>query len=248
MNCKNCGNTIGIHFCPNCGQRSSVGKIDFPYIVSNLSSNVFQIDKGFFFTIKELFMRPGHTIREYIHGKRKKHFGPFAYVLLLSTFYFFLTKFLGSVTVLGDFMIGFSNKGGITEDGGNPYKILDWFIENYAYTVLLLIPVYSLASYLAFRKSRYNYFEHVILNSYITGHQAIFYALGTLLCWIVNSEFPITIAYFTTVFYSFWVFWQFFHDRAKFRVILFSLLAYILSLVFIGICLLGFIGINEALL
>lgn len=35
---------------------------------------VFHLDEGFLFTIKELFIRPRHSIIEYVQGKKSKTF------------------------------------------------------------------------------------------------------------------------------------------------------------------------------
>lgn len=42
-----------------------------------------------------------------------------------------------------------------------------WFKDNYAYTTLFLVPLVSLAPYVAFLGKGYNYFEHLILNLYV---------------------------------------------------------------------------------
>lgn len=69
MICKNCKNTFEGNFCNRCGQSSKVRKINFRYVLDEVPNSIFQIDRGFLFTVKELFTRPGHSIREFIKGK-----------------------------------------------------------------------------------------------------------------------------------------------------------------------------------
>jgi hypothetical protein len=70
MKCLNCNNTIDKNFCNICGQKTSTHRFSIKHILdAGILNGIFMINKGFFFTIKELFTRPGHSIREYINGK-----------------------------------------------------------------------------------------------------------------------------------------------------------------------------------
>ena len=61
MNCKNCDQIVGGNFCTHCGQSTKIDKVNLPNFVRELSDSVFQINKGFFYTLKALFVRPGHS-------------------------------------------------------------------------------------------------------------------------------------------------------------------------------------------
>ena len=234
MNCKNCNHIVNGNYCAHCGQSTKVDRINLPNFLSQLSESIFQIDRGFFYTLKALFVRPGHSIKEYLQGKRKNHFKPIAYLLTLSTIYFLLSQFVESGTIVNDFVQGFANASLKTEMEARHLAILKWFAKNYAYTTLLLLPVYSLASYLVFAKAKYNYLEHVVLNAYITGQQAVFYSLSVLLIIISNNEdLWVTTALFISIVYTFFVFWQFFSEQGRVAVILRSILTYVLYFLFL---------------
>jgi len=230
MNCKNCQHTINGNYCPNCGQRTTVARINFSNFSKEFTTSVFQIDRGFFYTLKELFLRPGKSIREYLSGKRKNHFKPIAYVLVLSTIYFLMSQFFGTQTYLGDALEGFAE--GTKDRAGEDEKItvLKWFVEHYAYTTLFLIPVYSLASYLVFYRVGYNYLEHIVLNSFITGQQAIFYSISSVFSLVINEDLLVSVTLFISIFYAFWVFWQFFSVQSRVAVFFRSILTYVISL------------------
>lgn len=233
MNCKNCEQLVDGNYCPHCGQSARVEKINLPNFLKELSAGVFQVDKGFFYSFKELFVRPGPSIREYLAGKRKNHFKPIAYVLTLSAIYFLLSRALGSETFLSDFVIGFFNAGSGSGVEAGQFAALNWFANNYAYAILLLLPLYSLASYLAFLRAGFNYLEHFVLNSYITGQQAAIYSLSSVLSLMGgNDGLLVSITLCISVSYAFWVFWQFFSEQSRLAVVLRSLLAYAISLVF----------------
>ena len=245
MNCKNCGHSIDGKFCSHCGQNSKVGRITLPNFLNEVAESVFQIDKGFFYTLRALFVRPGNSLKEFLNGKRKNHFKPIAYVLTLSTLYFLITQITNQNTWMDDLISGWVNLETGQPKGIQAPAILIWFSKNYAYSSLLLLPIFSLASYLSFLKSGKNYLEHIVINSYITGHQAIFYALFAIAGTVIESDviemFPLLVA----ISYTCWVFWQFFSEGNRMMNILRSIMTYILYLIFSLALLFALMGINE---
>ena len=63
--CKNCKLEKDNKFCPNCWNPKELKRIDKEYIISEIGS-VLNFDKGILYTIKELLIRPGITIRKFI--------------------------------------------------------------------------------------------------------------------------------------------------------------------------------------
>lgn len=238
--CKNCSQRFEGAFCNYCGQDARVKRIDRTYIVDEVTNNLFQINRGLFFTIKELTVRPGNSIKEYLEGKRKQYVKPLSYVLLTSALYVLTTHFLGLNTFFQDFTAGFTS--GVTDEGdavaAGILNILTWLTNNHTYTVLLTLPLFSAASYLAFKKSRYNYFEHLILNMYITGQQMLIYLLSSFA--VVEDSITEAIPSLLGIAFSFWAFYQFFGNYRPFVRILLSILTYILF--FLQIIVLMIIG------
>jgi len=232
MNCKNCGEPVTGPFCSQCGQNTQVGRISLATIVQELSEGVFQVNKGFFYTVMVLFMQPGKAISSYLHGKRKQFFKPISYVLLLSTVYFIVSQFVGQNTWMGDLMTGYTqgalDKGDVAEV---PDLIL-WFTKNYPYAALLFIPVFSLASYWSYRRFQLNYIEHIVFNSFLTGQQAIIYAVCSLpLAFTEQTIFEI-FPFVLAVLYAFWVFGQFFDKQSPLGKVLRFVLVYFLYAIF----------------
>ena len=90
--CKNCGHIYSGQFCNNCGQPSDTHKLNLHFIWHDLQHAFLHFDKGVLFTAKELFTRPGNSIREFIEGKRVKHFKPISLVIILATLYGVLSR------------------------------------------------------------------------------------------------------------------------------------------------------------
>jgi hypothetical protein len=245
MNCKNCGYSIDGKFCSHCGQNSKVGSINLRNFLNEVTESVFQINKGFFYTLRELFVRPGKSLKEFLNGKRKNHFKPIAYILTLSALYFLITQITNQNTWIDDLIGGWVN--GATGNSQVPQvsTILIWFSKNYAYSSVLFLPIFSLASYLAFLKYGTNYLEHIVINSYITGHQAIFYSLFAIIGTVIKSDVIEVFSLLVPMSYTCWVFWSFFSEGNRTINILRSLITYILYLLFSLVLLFALMGINE---
>ncbi|MBX2871455.1 MAG: DUF3667 domain-containing protein [Saprospiraceae bacterium] len=235
MKCKNCEKSFEGSYCNHCGQKSEIRRIDAKYLLHEIPNSVFQLDRGFLFTVKELFLRPGHSIRAFLQGKRKPHYKPFAYLIITFTLYALAAYFMARNTYIDDLLFGF--KGRMMESGeAVNTPILDWISAHQVYVTLLILPFFSLASYLAFIRSSYNYFEHLVLNLYITGQQMIIYLILGFIFFQDNvlTGVPILIGFF----YNFWVYYQFFHHKrpmAKVGLIALTYLTFVIGVLLITV-------------
>jgi hypothetical protein len=164
--CKNCANHFTGNFCPKCGQKSTVEKIDFKYFIKDIPHSIFHIDKGFFYTLKEMFLHPAKALETYLAGQRVKHFKPFAFVIVLSTIATIIIKLcLGA--------INFELK----KTSGSKL-ILEGFFVNYpSLLIFLLIPILALITWICFKKYGYNYWEHFLINTFLGALLNIFLML-----------------------------------------------------------------------
>lgn len=245
MICKNCGQDFEGRFCSNCGQNSDVARVNFPSFLNEVSESVLQVDKGFLFTLRELFLRPGKSIKEFLNGKRKNHFKPIAYVLTLSTLYFLISRITNQNTWMDDLIQGFTSAESDYNSGIKVPTILSWLAKNFAYSALMLLPIFSFASYLMFFKYKLNYIEHIVINSYITGQQAILYSLFAVLETVIKSKAIDLVLFIVTMSYTCWVFLQIFSEGKKVNIILRSIMTYVLYLIFSISLLFGFMGIAK---
>jgi hypothetical protein len=161
--CKNCNNHFKGNFCNNCGQASHTHKLSFHYIWHDLQHGLFHFDNGIFYTIKQLLTKPGHTIREFIQGKRVSHFKPFSLIVILATIYGLVFHYLIEVPVHKKTINPRENVVVVYE------KILGWSMEHFAYAAFIMIVSTTIASYYVFRKEGYNLAEHLVLNTFYRG-------------------------------------------------------------------------------
>lgn len=168
--CKNCNANVLGNFCSQCGQPTNTHRISAHFLWHDIQHGLLHVDKGILFTAKELFTRPGHSIREFLQGKRAKHFRPVSLVIVLAGVYGFLSHYF-HINLL-------SNNIQVTGTGAQANEIKklvegssSWLSQHYAVFALLQIPIFAIASWLCFKKSGYNFMEHIIINTFLTGQR-----------------------------------------------------------------------------
>ena len=75
--CLNCGTVFEGDFCPKCGQSAKTGRFTLKFIWENLIAAIFGSYGGIWFTLKNMFTRPGKMMVEILDGKRRSYFSPF---------------------------------------------------------------------------------------------------------------------------------------------------------------------------
>lgn len=229
-NCLNCGNPITDKFCPKCGQKTSVHKYSLKHFIEHdLIHGIWHVDNGILFTIRELFTRPGHSVREFINGKRVGYFSFVTMLLLILGISHFLGEY--SQVKISDLMP--ENSKGITNE-------FEEFTKKYPKLMLLItIPFYSIFSFLWFRKSKLNLTEHFVLNSYKTVAESIIGLLFVIVTIFVSNIKALTLIYsfisLLTLIYAFWYYKQFFlgYGYSK-KSLIFRSIAVVLSYVFLS--------------
>ena len=94
--CLNCGTEFEGKFCPECGQSAETGRFTMKFIWENLLAAFISKDGGIWFTLKNLFTRPGAMIVEILNGKRRRYFSPFPMLIFALTVYILLASLTGS--------------------------------------------------------------------------------------------------------------------------------------------------------
>jgi Protein of unknown function (DUF3667) len=169
--CKNCNHYFDGDFCCNCGQSAHVEKIDAAYFLHDIPHSIFHVDKGFFYTLGKLFVNPGIALKDYLSGKRVKHFRPFAFVLIMSSLCTLLIKGVNHLINLR-----FKKEHPGTDiDFGNSL-----FVKYPSLLIFMMIPVLSFITWIFFRKRPYNYWEHFLVNTYLSSYLNIFLLLISL--------------------------------------------------------------------
>ena len=94
--CLNCDTEFEGKFCPECGQSAETGRFTMKFILENLLAAFLSKDGGIWFTLKNLFTRPGAMIVEILNGKRRSYFSPFPMLIFALTVYVLVSSLTGS--------------------------------------------------------------------------------------------------------------------------------------------------------
>ena len=83
--CATCGTHYDGNYCPRCGQSAKIGRYSFKNALL-LYLDVWGLgNRGMFRSIRDLLLRPGYMIRDYLRGMQMAYFPPFKmYFLLLA--------------------------------------------------------------------------------------------------------------------------------------------------------------------
>lgn len=166
--CRNCSHMFTGKYCPECSQRADTHRITWHYIWHEIPHSIWHVDKGILFTLRELFTRPGYTIREFIDGKRVNHYRPLALILLLGALLVFLSQSLG-VRMSAQVQETFSDANDTPSEALKAFQTeVNQFTEkNQTLISLLTIPITSFFLWLFFRKKSLNYPEHLVANTFL---------------------------------------------------------------------------------
>jgi hypothetical protein len=137
---------------------------------------VWHIDKGIFFTIKELMVRPGYAARDYISGKRRSYFNLITLAALIIAVILFIS---GRIVHDTEFVV--------VKNSGE--RIEGLFFNNLKLILLSFIPLFAISSQLFFRKLRLNYSEHAVGATFFFVGFLVLILFQTLLEWILKNDY-----------------------------------------------------------
>ena len=164
MKCLNCKNIIidGYKFCPQCGQSSSVKRLETHAVTNDAIHSFTHADKGILYLLIRLPLNPGKIARKYVNGERKRYFNPFTFLVLTIG----ITTFLSA---------NFNLLASSTNDLGNPVSV--FMSKHINLIIFLTVPIIGLFTVLLFRKERINFAESLILSCYTSGIRSVFFVL-----------------------------------------------------------------------
>ena len=243
MTCKNCDATSEGKFCSNCGQKLEIHRITIGFVTHEFLHAVTHADKGFIMLVKSLILRPGIVAKEYIEGKRKKYFNPLSFLVIMS-----------AINAYAVYSSGYFSSASGPRGGGNrrmPALMIEAFKisnENGKWlTLILIVPLLSIFTWLFFRRSKYSIAENFVLNSFIVGQSevlrvVIFIPLFLLFpqyASINQNSFQLILLVYLVVAYR-----QFFQQNL-FLTILKSILTMVLFVVFYWVLILAYAWVKH---
>lgn len=220
-NCQNCNEVITASFCGNCGQKK-YKRIDKKYVWDEIQYTFLHTNKGFLYSVKNIIKNPGKTAKEFIDGNRVNHYKPILLAFVLSGISAFISfKIIGLSKIIS---VMYSSDKRLNSQFMNDYMTA---INSYnSIIMLMLIPLFALFTKLAFRKWGHNYYEHVVMNSYILCFYTIFNIVIIYpLMYILKDSNPNTILSLSGISMLIspvmlvWFFKEFYKDRKTLSIV-----------------------------
>lgn len=192
--CRNCGVPFatGQKFCGACGQRTDISpQLTMRELGHDLVHAITHADHSIFALIRALLTRPGHVARDYVAGRRKRHFGPFAFLVI--------TVGLASAVILISGVEWFQ-----PFQHGRAGDVLQRHVN---LVILAQAPLLALFCMALFRREGCSFAEHFVLAAYASGLRALFLAVietpllaltgaDTANPWLASAYFGIWFSYF----------------------------------------------------
>lgn len=199
--CATCHTEFHGNYCPRCGQKSTIGRYSFKTAFLTFLDVWGLGNRGMFRTIRDLLLRPGYMIRDYLSGMQMAYFPPFKMFFLVITLSVLVDSGLNiKMTNTLNNTFTTTTKEDVSKEPDQALndndskkklelKILDkidkcvsWLDNNQTIVQFLLLLVLSGPMYLLFRKNKkipdIRYSELFIAMVYITNMMTIVNIIG----------------------------------------------------------------------
>lgn len=173
--CRNCAArlTDGQAFCAHCGQKVTVDRLAVREILHDFWHSMVHVDRSALALVYSLSVRPGYVARDYVDGKRKRYFGPFAFLVIV------VGLASAAIEVSGFKPTGFTALGtGTANDMAHDAAAVNaagnFFQRHFNAVILLEVPLLAAFTRVMFRKDETNFAEDLVLASYTSGMRSLF--------------------------------------------------------------------------
>lgn len=218
-NCGHCTAEITQNYCPQCGHPAKLKRIDGHYIQHEVL-HVLHFEKGILYTVKELLLSPGKSVRSFIAENRSRLVKPIIFIILASLLYTVISHFFhideGYITVKD-----MQNSAVIS--------INAWVQSHYGYANIIMGVFIALWLKVFFSKSEYNFFEILILLCFVMGMSMLIFSVFALIEGITHYK---TMAFSAVLGlgYSAWAIGDFFNSGNRIGRYVKAFTAYLLGM------------------
>ena len=155
--------------------------------LKNIGENLLEIlnfERGIFYTIRGLALTPGKTIRHYLYEDRKKMVQPLKFLVIAGIINSILSFFVGDMLPdMSKGLVEFFEEFSLPlfcepKLAGQKFQS---FVANYqGLLVVFSLPVIAGLTFLVFRKSDFNYAEHIVISAYLFGFNNLLASINLL--------------------------------------------------------------------
>ena len=167
--CRNCDAdlTAGHAHCPVCGQKRITERLTLHEIAHDMIHAVFHVDRSALSLVRMLLIRPGTVALDYVRGRRKRYFGPFAFL-------FFVVAAASALIAL----TGFHAVATTTPN------VLAAFLQAHINLLMFAdVPVLAAFTRLIDARGGFNIAEHLVLAAYASGMRILLFTVVVIPAW-----------------------------------------------------------------
>ena len=202
--CPTCGTHFEGNYCPRCGQSSRIGRYSFKNAFL-LFLDVWGLgNRGMFRTIRDLILRPGYMIRDYLQGMQMAYFPPFKMFFLLIALVLLVNTGLNikmenriekqqkeyveniNKAVYSSFGLDEKENNHAIEASEANNKVIEWTNKHLSLVTIVLLMLSSIPLYIFFRRSpaypNIRFSEFFVTMVYITNMITIYSIVTNFFC------------------------------------------------------------------
>jgi hypothetical protein len=217
--CKVCNTEVSLQYCPNCGTPVNLPKINGQYIRHEIEQ-LFQIERGFFYTVNALATNPGKTVNTFLTENRNRLVKPIVFIIITSLLYSVLNHYFHIEE-------GYVQSYDLKDSTAG--LILKWVQDNYGYSNIIMGLFIALWIKLLFRKYDYSFFEILVLLCFVMGMGMLIFSIFVVLQGLTQIKL-MTLAGIVGITYAIWAIGHF-YDRYKAMSYVKALIAYMTGMI-----------------
>jgi hypothetical protein len=175
--CLNCELSVpeGARFCPHCSQRTDTARLSFSDMTRDLLHAFVNIERGPVVFAWALLTRPGGIARDYVEGRRRRYYGPFATLAVLVGMAALALR-LSGLQVLSQ-EVSSSSAATLLQ-------------QHFDLVLLAQLPLLGAVCSLVFRDAGLSLPEHMVLAAYTLGMRAVALTLVVPIALLSSTSTP----------------------------------------------------------
>jgi hypothetical protein len=181
--CKNCDSPLlaNWRYCADCGQKAAIPRLTMHEIGHETLHALLHVDRSVVSLIRALALRPGRVALDYVSGRRKRYYGPFAFLVICVA--------IASATIA---LTGFA---AVTSDV--PNAVADFLQHHVNLLFFAQVPILAAACRLLTPRGPFNYAEFLVLVAYSEAMHILFFTVIDVGGWYLlkPSAFVARVAY-----------------------------------------------------
>lgn len=178
-------------------ERKTYHRFTFRRVLEDLL-DLFLLNRGLPYTLKELFLRPGRVIDAYLTTGRDHYSHPLKYFVLIAGLYLFIVL-----------QLDLYREVPLSESGTSTAAEMlfrRYFLNYMNVWMAVGVLFFAMISRRLYRSAGYNFTEHVIANLYATAQVTFLYIPLVLLDTHFSTGFRETLEVVVSLLFTFWVF------------------------------------------